>query len=133
MTYKDRYKDILYTQEDLKKRLGQSYCIENNIIKEVNIVVTGHFGNCVSLDMLCYGVCPIPLYNSTGNIGYILRALIDIFDKEQDDSVKIKELNGTPIRIVFDNKNVHGGKSVAIGHFMKDRFVFIEDLMKLKE
>lgn len=132
MIFKERYKQIIKTEADLKKELGEC-CIENNVIKKIDVVVTGHFGNAVSAEMICENICPLGLYNSTGNIGYILRALIDIFDKENDNSVSIKALEGTPIRLVFNSANSWGSKAVAIGHFMKDRFVMIDDLMKIKE
>ena len=128
MIFTERYKDIIKTEKEIKE-IVKGCEIENNIIKEVRILVTGHFGNTVSVDMLCNGVCPFPLWNSTHNIGYILRALIEIFDKENDGSVNITNLNNTPIRLVFEN----GCKCIGIGHFMKDRFVLTEDLMKIKE
>ena len=132
MIFNERYKKIIKTEAEIKKELGES-CIENNVIKKIDVVVTGHFGNSVSINMICENICPLGLYNSTGNIGFILRALIEIFDKEDDNSVSIKALEGTPIRLVFNSDNSWGGRAVAIGHFMKDRFVMIEDLMKIKE
>ena len=83
--------------------------------------------------MLCENVRPFPLWSSTANVGYILRALIEIFDKEDDSSVSINALKNTPIRIVYDADNKFGGHSVAIGHFMKDRFILVDDLMKVHE
>lgn len=132
MIFTERYKKILKTQNELKNEIGE-ICIENNIIESVDVVITGHFGNCVSVRMLCENICPIPLYNSTSNIGYILRMLIELFDKEDDNSVSINSLNNTPIRLVFEGENSWGCKAVAIGHYMKDRFVLIDDLMKVKE
>lgn len=131
MTWKERYAKILKTENEIKECLNNNCHIENNIIKDIDILITGHFGNCVSIDVVCENICPFPLWNSTDNIGYIIRALIDIFDKEDDDSVNLGALKNTPIRIVYDNENQYGGKAVAIGHYMKDRFVFIEDLMQL--
>lgn len=132
MIFKERYEQIIKTEAQIKTELGE-YCIENNIIEKIDVVVTGHFGNTVSVDMLCENICPLGLYNTTENIGYILRALIDIFDKENDNSVSIKALEGTPIRLVFNSNSSWGSKAVAIGHFMKDRFVLIDDLMKIQK
>lgn len=133
MIFKERYADIIKTKDYFETEYGDDFCIENNIIDNVDVVVTGHFGNSVSLSMVCENICPIPLYNSTQNIGFILRALIELFDKEDDNSVSIKELKGTPIRLVFDSKNAWGSKAVAIGNFIKDRFILIEDLMKIEK
>lgn len=124
MTFFERYKDIIKTESDFTKT-----SIENDIITKVDIKITGHFGNTVSLDMICKRACPIPLWNSTHNIGYIIRFLIELFDKEDDNSVSFHILEGTPIRIVYDKDN----KAIAIGNFMEDRFIMIEDLMRLKE
>lgn len=132
MIFSERYKDMLKTEKQLREQFNNHIYIENNIIKKIDVLVTGHFGNAVSLNMLCENISPMPLWNSTDNIGYIIRALIEIFDKEDDRSVNVKELEGTPIRIVIDSDTKFGGKCVAIGHFMKDRFVLIEDLMKVK-
>lgn len=131
MIFKEKYEDLLKTQDWFKREYDGNYCIENNIIQDIDIVVTGHFANSVSLTMTCDCISPIPLYNSTSNIGFIIQALIEIFDREDDSSVSIKALKNTPIRIVFDDTSSWGGKAIAIGHFMKDRFVLIEDLMKV--
>lgn len=133
MIWKERYSDVLKTENDIAEMFPDGYSIENNVIKKVDVLVTGHFGNAVSVNMVCENICPFPLYNSTQNIGYILRALIELFDKENDDSVSISQLNNIPIRLVFDNKNIYIGKCIGIGHFMKDRFVLTEDLMKLSQ
>lgn len=133
MIFNERYKDIIKTEAQLRKDLNNLMYVENNVIEKLDILITGHFGNTVSLDMLCENVCPIPLWNSTNNIGYIVRALIEILDKEEDRSVSIRELDNTPIRIVYNSDNKYSGYAVAIGHPTKDRFVLIEDLMKVKE
>jgi hypothetical protein len=132
MIFKERYSEIIKNEREIREALGEC-CIENNVIKKIDVVVTGHFGNAVSVQMLCDNICPLPLYNSTSNIGFILRALIEIFDKEDDNSVNIKALEGTPIRLLFDDTTSWGSKAVAIGHFMKDRFVMLEDLMKIQK
>lgn len=128
MIWKERYKEILKTEREIKENLGNTFAIENNIIKKIDVVVVAHFGNSVGIDMICDCISPIPLYNSTANIGYILRALIDLFDANAEDGAYLKTLVGTPLRIVLKNN-----KAVAIGHFMKDEFFLIEDLMQLKK
>ena len=133
MVFNDRYNQSLKTEKDLKEQFNNHIYIENNIIKDIDVIVTGHYGNIVSVDMLCENIRPFPLYNSTDNIGYIIRALIEIFDKEDDNSVSINSLKNTPIRIVYDADNKFEGHSVAIGHFMKNRFILIDDLMKVHE
>ena len=128
MTFIERYNDILLTKKQVEEIVSDC-TIENNYIKDVRILVTGHFGNAVSVNLLCEGVSPFPLWNSTRNIGYVIRALIEFFDKENDNSINMSTLNGTPIRLVFENNC----KCVALGHYTKDRFVLIEDLLKIQK
>lgn len=100
--------------------------IEDNFIKSLDVVITAHFGNCVSVDLVCDCVCPIPLWNSTSNIGYILRTMTELFGKSKEDGVRLQEFVNTPIRIAY-NKN----KAVAIGNATEDKFIFVEDLMRV--
>lgn len=123
-------KDKFYrTEKEIREKIGVC-CIENNVIEDIDIEIIAHFGNTVSIDLLCCNIRPLPLYNSTGNIGYIIRALVVLLGKEREDGVNLKSLKNTPIRIVFNGETKFMGKSVAIGHYMKDQFVLIEDLMK---
>lgn len=128
MTFKEKYNDILLTKSQVEE-IVSNCTIENNYIKEVRILVTGHFGNTVSVGLLCEKVSPFPLWNSTHNIGYIIRTLIEFFDKENDDPINMSVLNNTPIRLVFENNC----KCVALGHYTKDHFVLIEDLLKIQK
>lgn len=132
MIFNERYKDLIKTANQIKEQFGDKICIENNVVKDIDVFVTGHFGCTVSVALTCENICPLGLYNSTHNIGYILRALIEIFDKEDDDPVSIYKLKNTPIRLVF-NGVPWGSKAIAIGHFMKDRFVVIDELMKITQ
>ena len=117
------------TEKEIREKMGECH-IENNVIEDIDIRIIAHFGNTVSLDLLCHNIRPLPLYNSTNNIGYIIRALIVLLGKEREDGINLSALKGTPIRIVFNGETKFSGKSVAIGHYMKDQFVLIEDLMK---
>ena len=57
----------------------------------------------------------------------IISILIDFFDStEKEDGCSIKILKNTPIRIVYDDY-----KPVAIGHFIEDRFLQINELLSL--
>ena len=128
MIFKERYQDILRTESEIVVNLGHSVEVKNNVIEKACITITGHFGNCVSVELICKDCCPLGLYNSTDNVGYIIRCLIELFDQENDCGCNFDILNGVPIRLVFDNH-----KCIAIGHFMEDRFILIEDLMHLNQ
>lgn len=133
MIFYEKYKDIIKTKKDLEKQLGK-IGIENNIMHDFDISVTGHFGNSVSFTLMCDNICPPAMYNNKGNIGYIIAFLVDFFDKEDDNTISVKKsLKEIPIRLVFDDDNGWGGKCIGLGHFMKDRFILFENLCKISK
>ena len=117
------------TLEEVKKLCSKEVTVENDRIMECSVVITGHFGNCVSLSLVTDNRYSIPLYNSTENIGYILRDLVMLLDKDMDSSVDVQDLKSTPIRIVYEGETYFCSSAVAIGNFMNDKFVMIEELM----
>ena len=42
-------------------------------------------------------------------------------------------INVNYVEEVFDNKNPFDGRCIAIGHFIKDEFILIDDLVKLEK
>lgn len=134
MLFKEDYIDICKTQEEIQKELQNNCRIEKSKIEDIDMIIVGHFHNCVSFEMrLTQNIFPIPLWDNTNNIGHILSVLVDILDKSRDDRQTLREaLIDTPIRIVFDSDKDWNGRVVAIGHYHKDVFFFIEDLMRFK-
>lgn len=65
-------------------------------------------------------------YNNTGNLGYILKAFIEMFELSREDGVYLTDIKNIPCRLVFD-----GDKCVGFGHFMKDKFVLTEGFAKI--
>lgn len=116
--------NILKTQSEL---LAPGYTVENNIIKCVDMVCIGHFGNAVCFQIVCKNVTPLPLSNSVGNVGWVFKAFIELFDLSKEDGVALSEIRNIPCRIIFDSSGV----ARAIGHFMEDKFVLISDLVKI--
>lgn len=116
--------------DEVVKRLNGNYSVEDNVIEELDVKVIPHFGHCVSLVMHCNSVSPIPLYNSTGNIGYIIQMLAQLFSL-REDGTSLQELVGRRLRIVYNKKEMYIGRAVAIGSVLSDRFIFIEDLMTI--
>lgn len=127
-----KLKDILKTKEEIDE-IG--YDIANNIITDIDVNTIAHFNNTVCFEIMCEGVCPMGSYNNTRNLGFILRAFIDLFDLSREDGLRISEIKDIPCRLIFESKNgcIWGAKCIGIGHFMKDKFVFIEDLVKVNE
>lgn len=127
-----KLQDIIKTKKDID---AIGYSIENNIITNVNINTIAHFGNTTCFEIGCTDVYPMSCYNNTQNLGYILRAFIEFFELSEEDGIRITEIKNIPCRLIFESKNgcTWGSKCIGIGHFMKDKFVFIEDFAKINE
>lgn len=124
------YGNIIKTKEQIEKEYQEIH-IENNIIKNVRIKVIGHFNNCICISIDCENISLLNGYNNTSNIGYILRFLVEFFNKSDDNGVDINILCNTPIRLIFDSNDLFEGKCIAIGHFMEDKFVYLDDIINL--
>ena len=122
--------DIIKTASEID---ALEHGIENNVINSIDINTVGHFGNCVCLEIWCSNVSPMSQYNNTANLGFIIRALIVLLNKENEDGVRLSNLKNIPCRVVFSNKASWGGTAIGIGNFMKDQFVLIKDLVKIDE
>lgn len=111
------------------------YDIANNMITDVDINTIAHFGNTTCFEIACTDVYPMSCYNNTENLGYILKAFIEFFEIDEEDGLRIRDIKNIPCRLVFDSKNgcIWGSKCIGIGHFMKDKFIFIQDLAKVDE
>ena len=81
---------IFKTEKEIREKLGECV-IEIDTIENIDIKIIAHFGNSVSLYMMCEHCCPIPLYNSTGNIGYIIQRLIVLLDMEREAGIDLTE------------------------------------------
>ena len=121
----DYLQKILRTEAEIIK---DGHQINNEMIGGADISVIGHFGNVVSLTVWTGCCCLIHDYNNTENLGYIIKALTELFDlTDEDGLIFFKAIKNLPVRIVSDG---WGTKVIGFGHFMKDRFVYTEDLMK---
>lgn len=118
------YKDIVKRSVDLG---GMQ--IENNMVDSIEVVVVGHFGNIVTLDMFFTNCCLFSQYNLGGYLGDVLKVIVEVLDLTDDDGVRISKIKNIPVRIVSESG--WGSKVVGFGHFMKDRFVLVEDVIEL--
>ena len=122
-------KSIIKTEAELKE-LG--YGVQNNIIERVDINTISHFGNSACLEIMCSNICAMHGYNSTGNIGYLIRSFIELFDLIEEDGVYFSDIKNIPCRLVYDNPNLSwGSKCIGFGHFMKDKFVLTDEFAKI--
>lgn len=127
-----KLKDIIKKKSDIDE-IG--YDVSNNIITNIDVNTIAHFGNTTCFEIACTDVYPMSCYNNTQNLGYILKAFIEFFEIDEEDGLRIRDIKNIPCRLIFESKNgcIWGSKCIGIGHFMKDKFVFIEDLAKVDE
>ena len=127
-----KLKDIVKTKREIDD-IG--YDIVNNIIANVNINTIAHFGNSTCFEIACSDVYPMSCHNNLQNLGYILRAFIEFFELSEEDGLRITQIKNIPYRLIFESKNgcAWGSKCIGFGHFMKDKFVFTEDFVRINE
>ena len=119
--------DIIKKKSDIETDCHQ---IDNDMIRGTDISVISHFGNVVSLNVYTDCCCIIHDYNNTKNLGLIIHALTELLDLTAEDGYSFNKIKDVPIRIISDGCFT---KVLGFGHFMKDRFVYTEDLMKITE
>lgn len=122
-----KLKDIIKTQKQIEE---MGYKIKNNYIDYVNINTIAHFGNLTCFEIICMDVCPVSAYNNIRNLGYIIRAFIELFDLSQEDGLRLTEIKNIPCRLFYDR---WGSKCIGFGHFMKDKFVLVDEFVEINE
>ena len=117
------YKDIVKKQSELK-----DLCIENNILKGIDVNVVGHFGNITTLEMQFTNCCLFSGYNLGSLLPFVLKVIVESLELSKDNGIRLSDIKEIPIRIV---SNSPYGRVIGFGHFMKDRFLLVEDIIKL--
>ena len=131
MDKKITLESIIKTKEEIEA-LGHS--VENNVIEYIDINTIAHFGNVTCLEIVCSNVCVISKYNNTWNIGYLIRALIELLGLSREDGLRLSEIKNIPCRLVFEGtKPMWGSKCIGIGNFMKNKFILTEDFVKIND
>lgn len=118
------YKDIVKSQSDLK-----NYHIENNMLEAIEINVIGHVGNLTTLEMFFTNCCLFSQYNLGNLIGTVLKVIFEVLELTEDNGLRLSKVKNVPVRIVSENS--WGSKVIGFGHFMKDRFVLVEDVIAI--
>ena len=118
------YKDIVKTQSDLK-----DHHIKNNMLEAIEINVIGHVGNLTTLEMFFTNCCLFSQYNLANLIGTVLKVIFEVFELTEDNGLRLSKIKNIPVRIVSENS--WGSKVIGFGHFMKDRFVLVEDVIAI--
>ena len=119
--------DIVKKKADID---ADGHQIDNDMVRGADINVIGHFGNVVSLRIWTDNCCIIDDYNNTKNLGLIIHAVTELLDLTTEYGYSFNKIKDVPIRIISDG---WGSKVLGFGHFMKDRFVYTEDLLKITE
>jgi len=120
------------TETDVKLPL-ENALTANAMLERVDFSIIGHFGNIptlyarVKLDggmmQLGGGI------NNISNAGVIMRALVELLGVQSEDGVFLSDIKDKPIRVVFKGGLL--GKAVAIGNYLEDKFILLDDLYKL--
>jgi len=119
--------DILKKEEDI---LADGHVLSNEMIRDADILVIGHFGNAVSLNIWT-GCCALTHDRmNTGNLGIMIKAIVELLCLEDENGFCFSKLKDIPVRIISDGPFT---KVLGFGHFMKNRFVYTDDLNKLTE
>ena len=119
--------DILITKAEVE---NDGHQIDNEMIRGAEISVTGHFGNAVSLNVLTGSCCLLHDCNNTENLGILIKAFVELFELTEEDGFIFTKIKDLPVRIVSDG---WGTKVIGFGHFMKDRFVYTDDFLRITE
>lgn len=121
-----KLEDIIKTQKQIEE---MGYKIENNYIDHVDVDTIAHFGNLTCFEIMCTNVCPMSAYNNIGNLGYIIRAFIELFDLSEEDGLRLAKIKNIPCRLFYEG--AWGSKCIGFGHFMKDKFVLVDEFAKI--
>ena len=125
-----KLKDITKKASDINK-MGHS--IENNIIKYVNVNTIAHFGNVTCFEIVCSDVCAMSGYNNIGNLGYLIKSFIELFDLSEEDGLRLTKIKDVPCRLVLEGNGGFGSRCIGFGNFMKDKFVLTDEFAKINE
>ena len=123
-----KLKEIIKTKAQIEE---MGYTIENNLIENVNINTIAHFGNLTCFEITCSNVCPMGGYNNISNLGYVLRAFIELFDLYKEDGLHLTEITSLPCRLVLEDGPF--SRCIGFGHFTKDKFVLTKDFARVNE
>ena len=121
------------TEDDVKLPL-ENAVTANAMLEKVDFSIIGHFGNIptlyarVKLDggMMQLGGD----INNISNAGVIMQAFVELLGVQSEDVILMSDIKNVPIRVVFKGGLILG-KAVAIGNYLEDKFVLLDDLYKL--
>lgn len=123
--------DIVFQEADIGKYISTSqYRVVNNVILGVDVKIIGHYNNCITINVNCKRASFLGSYGITTNVGYVIRAIVELLDLSEDDGIKLSDIRNIPIRLIYDGPDIYDSRCVGMGHFMDNRFVLFEDLVR---
>ena len=121
------------TEADVKFPI-ENVVTTNAMLEKVDFSIIGHFGNVPTFyARVKLGGGMMQLggdINNISNAGVIMRALVELLGVQEDDGVFLSDIKDLPIRVVFKGGLILG-KAVAIGNYLEDKFVLLDDLYKM--
>ena len=123
-----KLEDIIKTEKEITE---MGHIIENSIIENININTIAHFGNVTCFEIMCANVYPMSNYNNIKNLGYLIRAFIELFDLSREDGLRLTDIKNIPCRIILEGG--WGSKCIGFGHFMKNKFVLTDEFVKIDD
>ena len=112
--------------EEVEKRLNNDCYVQNDIVQEMHINFVWWKGGVVTISLFLKYFRVFSDCDVTKNIGYLIKTLFKLFEVKNTEKIDIFNLINIPVRVVINKEHC----IVAIGHFMNDKFIFIEDLGK---
>ena len=104
--------------------LPSNYEVQNEMIENIDLNFIAHYG-VVSLRVELKSWTLFKEYNLTLHCGCIMKFLTELLEIQKEDGLLLSEIKNVPCRIIVKDREV-----IAIGHWMKDKFVNIEELIR---
>lgn len=122
-----KYEDAIKTSFDILN-LAKNVNIENNIIKQIDIQYNARFYNVCNLIIIFFNCTGGSDYAAIKNCGYMVKALIKLLGYEHEECLYLSSVHDKPCRII-----VKDGMCIGVGHFMLNKFILFDDLVKIDE
>ena len=122
---------IFVTEKQFGARLPGAYEIRDAILERIDTQIIPHYGWLPCFYLKFNIGSPISPHNNISNLGFILHTFMQLFDVREDGEY-LSNWVDKQVRLAYDTSTPFKEHCVAIGHPWKDRFIFISDLMAVK-
>ena len=119
------YKDIIKSKTELE---NNGYTVENAMLEYMDIDIIGHFGNATTFSMVTNCCCIFSNYNMGAILSEVIKCVIEVLNLSEEDGLHLSKVKNIPIQIVSKG---WGSKVEGFGYFLGDKFVMVDDVIKL--